>query len=231
MLWATRGPRWRQNLGYATGACAGTLLFLLFLLPGNDALHARGPMNTGHEDFRCESCHLPAPGSARQQLQANARYLLGWRASPADFGRADVEDEICLDCHDRPDDRHPIYRFLEPRFAEARQALSPQHCESCHREHQGARVTLDDIGYCVNCHEDTQLRRDPLDVSHERLIAEERWQTCLGCHDFHGNHVMKTAQRLVEALPPAAVRDYFAGGSSPYGSERRHRARQESELE
>jgi hypothetical protein len=225
------GPRWRQNLGYAAGLCAGALLLLLFLLPGNETLRARGPMNTGHEGFRCESCHRPAPGSVRQQLQANARYGLGLRATPADFGRRDVDNEACLACHDRPDDRHPVYRFLEPRFAKARQAIAPQRCESCHREHSGLRVTRGEIGYCQHCHGDTRLEKDPLDVSHERLIADKRWETCLGCHDFHGNHLRRTPERLDQAIAPAIIRGYFDGGATPYGRERRHRARRESELE
>jgi len=33
-------------------------------------LKTTGMANTGHEGLSCESCHLPAPGSTRQQLQA-----------------------------------------------------------------------------------------------------------------------------------------------------------------
>ena len=47
------------------------------LLPGVEHFTAPGKMNTGHERLACDSCHRPAPGTVRQQLQANARYLLG----------------------------------------------------------------------------------------------------------------------------------------------------------
>lgn len=220
-------PRRRQNLGYAAGLAAALLAVAVLLLPGNENLHAHGPMNTGHEDLDCDACHEPAPGTQRQQIQANLRYLLGLRATPADFGRADVGKDVCLDCHDRPDDRHPVYRFLEPRFAEARRDLGPQSCLSCHLEHGGGRVTVGDVGFCVACHEDTRLRNDPLDVPHERLIAEDRWETCLGCHDFHGNHVMQTAKRVGQAFPPERIRAYFAGGPSPYGDQLLREARSE----
>lgn len=221
------GPRRRQNIGYATGAVAGAVALAFLLLPSSEPLRAHGPMNTGHEDMPCGYCHREAPGSFRQQVQANLRYLAGGRASPADFGRQDVGNDACLACHDRPDDRHPVYRFLEPRFARAREALQPQACVSCHLEHSGRRVTQPDVGYCAGCHEDTKLRKDPIDVPHERLVADKRWETCLGCHDFHGNHVMKTATRLDRATPPAAIRAYFEGGRSPYGEEKRHEARRE----
>lgn len=222
------GLRRRHNVAYAAGITFGLLALGWLLLPASETLLAHGPMNTGHEGFRCESCHEPAPGTLRQQLQANVRHLVGLRATAADFGRRDVGNEVCIDCHERPDDRHPVYRFLEPRFAQARRDLAPQRCESCHHEHSGERVTLTDIAYCRSCHGETRLKRDPLDVSHADLIAARRWETCLGCHDFHGNHVMKTAERLEDAIAPEVIRTYFAGGASPYGRERRHPARKES---
>jgi hypothetical protein len=218
----TEQRRRPQNLAYAGGLLTGLVALLVLAVPAREAWHARGPMNVGHEALRCAWCHRDARGSFRQQVQANFRYALGLRQSPADLGRRDVGNQACLSCHDRPDDRHPVYRFLEPRFAEAREKLAPQQCTSCHREHTGKRVTLGEIGYCENCHEDTHLRKDPIDVPHERLIALDRWQSCLGCHDFHGNHLMQTATTLDRAIAPAQVRAYFDGGASPYGSVRRH---------
>ncbi len=220
--------RHRQNLGYALGISVGLTCLGVFLWPSQERLHALGPMNTGHEDFQCESCHKHAPGSTRQQLQATVRYWLGLRETPVDFGHQDVTNAVCLDCHDRPKDRHPVYRFLEPRFAKARNRIAPQHCVSCHREHQGQRVTLADTGYCATCHEDTQLKRDPIDVPHSRLIGEKRWETCLGCHDFHGNHVMQPPQVVQEAWTPEQIRRYFAGGPSPYPKKRYYQAKQET---
>jgi hypothetical protein len=220
-------PRRPQNLAYAGGIAAGLAALAVLLWPANEALHAHGPMNHGHEQLDCAFCHREAPGSYRQQIQASLRFVLGRRTSPADFGRRDVGNEACLACHERPDDRHPVYRFLEPRFSEVRETLQPQYCLSCHREHTGRRIMLAEIGYCANCHEETKLRKDPVEVSHERLIALDRWETCLGCHDFHGNHVMQTATALRNAIPPARIRDYFDGGPSPFGSERRHEPRKE----
>ncbi len=216
-----------QNLAYAGGLLAGLIGLAVLAVPAREAWHARGPINVGHETLRCQWCHRDARGTLRQQVQANLRYVIGLRDTPADLGRSDVSNEVCIDCHDRPDDRHPVYRFLEPRFAKARENLRPQQCMSCHQEHTGKRVTLAEIGYCENCHEDTRIRKDPIDVPHERLIELDRWQTCLGCHDFHGNHVMQTATAVGQAIPPAQIRAYFNGGVSPFGSERRHQPRKE----
>jgi hypothetical protein len=221
-------PRKRQHIAYAAGLLAGVLCLSALLLPANQHWHRRGPMNTGHESIQCPECHQNAPGSFRQQIQANLRYLVGRREHPVDFGKLAVGNEACLNCHERPNDRHPVYRFLEPRFKKARATLQPQRCVSCHREHRGQRIVLADIGYCITCHKNTRLRNDPLDMPHERLIADKRWTTCLGCHDFHGNHLMKTAKKVAQAVPPEAVRAYFEGGPSPYGRDVRYRARKES---
>lgn len=219
--------RRRQNLAYLAGICAGLLVLGLFLFPAGEKLHARGPMNSGHEDLQCASCHKDAPGSARQQIQANLRFILGQRDKPADFGHSPVGNEACLACHERPNDRHPVYRFLEPRFAKVRESLRPHRCTSCHAEHNGKRVTLAEVGYCVNCHKETKLRKDPVDVPHERLIALKLWETCLGCHDFHGNHIMKTAKSVENVIPPERIRAYFEGGPSPFGDARYHKAKKE----
>jgi len=222
------GPsRKRQNLAYGVGLSLGLFALMVLGLPIEEKLHARGPMNTGHESIACDGCHRPAPGSLRQQLQAEVRYVLGWRARAADFGRKAVDNAACLACHERPNDRHPVYRFLEPRFLKARQAIAPQNCLSCHAEHSGRRVTQQDIGYCVNCHKETKLRKDPLDVPHDRLIALKQWESCLGCHDFHGNHIYKVPDEAERIVPPARIRAYFAGGPSPYGDARHYKAKKE----
>jgi len=78
-----------------------------------------------------------APGSLRQQTQANLRNALGLCDHLADFGKLTVTNESGLGCHERPNDRHPVYRFLEPRFLKARVSLRPQLCVSCHTEHKG----------------------------------------------------------------------------------------------
>jgi hypothetical protein len=220
-----------QHMGYLAGAILGVLCLLLFVWPGQESLRARGPMNAGHEKLRCAACHRPAPGSLRQELQANARYLLGLRRTVADFGYRDVTNETCLRCHERRNDRHPVYRFFEPRFKKAREAIRPQFCTTCHLEHTGRRVTAQSIGYCVNCHEKTRLKNDPISIPHERLIADKRWESCLGCHDFHGNHVMKTKTAVDKAFPSDAIRFYFAGGRSPYPEEKHQKAKEEPDDE
>jgi Cytochrome c3 len=222
--------RRRQNIGYATGILLGFGCFILLSLPEQQQLHARGPMNTGHENFKCVSCHKPAPGSIRQQIQASVNYWIGKRATQVDFGHRDVANEICLACHERPNDRHPVYRFVEPRFYKAREKLRPQFCISCHLEHQGRRVTLSDSSYCVTCHEETRLKNDPVDIPHEQLVRTDRWETCLGCHDFHGNHVMKTKTAVRKVWDSAKIQAYFEGGRSPYPRTVHHRAKTEKDL-
>lgn len=227
MARSERAPRRQQAIGYLLGLTGGLLATGLLLLPAFESLHARGPWNTGHEELRCNVCHRPAPGTLRQQLQAGARHLVGLRATPADFGLQDVDNRECLACHDRPNDGHPVFRFVEPRFAGARAAIAPHLCVSCHREHTGVRVTAE-ISYCRHCHEDTRLKNDPIDIPHATLIAADRWTTCLGCHDFHGNHVMETATKLARAHPPTRIAQYFKGGASPYPKERYYEAKREA---
>jgi hypothetical protein len=215
----------RRRSGAKIGFALATVTLGFLLAPGQEHLHAPGRMNAGHENLSCESCHRPAPGTTRQQLQANARHLFGLRQHPADFGQKAVDNTDCLACHERPFDRHPVFRFNEPRFVEARKELGPQLCESCHTEHQGARVTAE-TGYCRTCHADLEMKNDPLDVPHAKLVRDERWDTCLGCHDYHGNHVMKTATRLADRAPASRIEGYFAGRSSPYPGRLKKAARE-----
>jgi len=216
-----------RDRGRALGAKLGGLLAALalafVLVPGQEHWSAPGSMNAGHGELACSSCHRRAPGTLRQQIQANVRYALGLRETPADFGHRAVRNRDCVSCHERPFDRHPVSRFLEPRFASARRALSPEQCVSCHREHSGARVTAP-VGACVQCHDRLSVAADPLDVPHAALVRDGRWNTCLGCHDFHGNHRMQTPTRLRDAAPEAVLTRYFGGGPSPYPAELRRRA-------
>jgi hypothetical protein len=206
----------RRQIGILTGVAVGAALVGVLGAPGCEHLHAPGPMNTQHHAVACSGCHREAPGTVRQQLQNVARHWIGLEAVAEDVGFREVTNDECLACHDRPEDRHPVFRFLEPRFAEARERLHPEHCSSCHREHNGVRITLPEITYCRHCHAETAVENDPIDVSHRELVAAERWETCLGCHDFHGNHAMKAPHRLHDAIPPDQIRTYFDGGRSPY---------------
>jgi len=219
--------RIRQNTGLAIGGIIGTGCVLLLALNIGERFLVPGPVITGHQDVRCDFCHQQATGTFRQQIQANAQFLLGQRPRAADFGRKDVTSTACLSCHDGPNDRHPIYRFFEPRFKKARQQIQPTRCISCHLEHTGKRVTKTEIGYCKSCHKDTALKKDPISIPHKSLIADKRWETCLGCHDYHGNHLMKTALDLQKALPPERISEYFEGGPSPYSEKKGYLASEE----
>lgn len=216
--------RRRRKWGRLAGLGAGLGAVVLLNLPGAEQLHAPGPMNTGHGELACEDCHVPAPGSLRQQFQAQVRFLLGMRAEPAIIGFLPVGNEDCLDCHRRARDRHPVFRFFEPRYTEARRILRPQHCTSCHQEHQGRRVTRSP-DFCRICHGKLTLKRDPLDIPHARLVRDKRWRSCLRCHDFHGNHRMRVAQRLSDAIPEERISRYFAGAASPYSRDKYDSAR------
>ena len=211
-----RRGRQRQNIGYLVGITFSLIFIFILLLPSQQKWHVKGPMNTGHEELNCQSCHRPAPGTMRQQIQANTRYFLGIRNTPVDFGYQDVSNTVCLECHQRPNDRHPVFRFVEARFAKAREEIQPQFCISCHLEHTGKRVTVERTTYCMHCHEDTKLKNDPITVSHDTLIRANQWETCLGCHDYHGNHVMETETVVQKAYKLEYILDYLAGGPSPY---------------
>lgn len=213
---SVRPPRLnRRQVAARVGLGAGVIGLGLILVAGGESFRAHGPLNTGHEDLACNQCHLKAEGTLRQQLQAEARHLLGLRPTPVDLGTRDVDSSRCLQCHNRPNERHPIYRFMEPRFAEVRASLAPQKCTSCHLEHNGTRLTATTT-FCQNCHGDLELKNDPVDVPHTQLVLEERWDTCLGCHDFHGNHTMTSPTVLAERTPLEEITAYFQGGESPY---------------
>jgi hypothetical protein len=224
---AAQFPR-RKPVAYRVGIAIGLSACVLLSTSAGERYLAHGPMNAGHEDIACEGCHRPAPGTLRQQIQAGIRFTLGLRGTPADFGYRPVGNESCLDCHERPNDRHPVYRFLEPRFAKAREAVRPHLCVACHAEHRGGRVTIAQLGYCENCHRETRLRKDPLDVSHAQLILLKLWDSCLRCHDFHGNHMRKAERTVEQLIPLETIRRYFDGGPSPYGEARYHKAKKEA---
>ncbi|HED15392.1 MAG TPA: hypothetical protein ENI64_01030 [Gammaproteobacteria bacterium] len=212
-----------HRVGYLTGIVVSLLGLAVLLYPENNLLSAPGSMNTGHETLSCNVCHLDAKGSLRQRLQANVQYLFGNRNNPVVLGHREVGNSDCLACHDRPEDRHPVYRFLEPRYAKVRREIQVQFCTSCHREHEGKRVTQK-TGFCVNCHDELLMRKDPLDIPHVTLIKEKRWESCLGCHDFHGNHIFTETNHVKEAWAENEILTYFNGGKSPYSKKRHYQA-------
>ncbi len=209
---------WRH---FRVPASLAIVLVLLALLPPLERGRARGPANTGHSDLSCEACHWDAPGTMRQQIQANTRKLLGTRESWAPFVHQPVRNGVCKECHDRQgEDRHPSFRFRESRFEEARAAIAPQYCTSCHLEHQGGRLTRSG-DYCTHCHQEFELEQDVLNPSHQQLADEERFDTCLQCHDFHGNHLYTVPETLEASFDLDTVRAYLDGGDSPYGTDKR----------
>ena len=222
--------RTRQNIGYLIGLLLGLGSIVILSISWGEHYLMPGPSNVGHEDVQCKYCHISAVGTFRQQIQANVQYLLGKRPKIADFGRKDVSNESCTGCHKRPDDRHPVYRFFEPRYKKVRQQLKPQFCISCHLEHTGNRVTLTETTYCQSCHKKLVLKNDQISIPHHELIREKRWQTCLGCHDFHGNHILETEKKVAKLISPQRILEYFQGGDSPYSDKKYKQASKEPDL-
>jgi hypothetical protein len=227
MSQATRNPPTEGRIkraAYLLGAVVVAAAIAAVAVPQAARFHAKGPANTGHADLDCTDCHKQAPGTVRQQLQAKVQFWLGLRATDAAFGHARVDNAQCTDCHAREQDAHPVHRFLEPRFAEARAELGAESCVSCHREHKGVRATVVPTA-CATCHQKLDLKRDPLDVPHRELVARKEWQTCLGCHDFHGNHKRVAQTRLEDAHAISTIIDYLSGGPSPYGQDMKYPSR------
>ncbi len=108
--------QWRY-IGLLAGIALGLLLVGFLNFPGRNSVVAKGPLNTGHEGLGCQECHAPVRGTVAQQVSSNVYHWLGLRKSTIGFGSEDVDSKDCLACHERPHDRHPISRFLEPRFA------------------------------------------------------------------------------------------------------------------
>lgn len=221
--------RQRQFLGGIIGLVLGAVLFYVLTLDATEDYVSVGPMNTGHDDLSCFACHADAKGNLLQQIQSNISYAVGARKESVDFGTQDVTLENCLQCHDRPNDRHPTHRFTEPRFKEAVKKVDATTCITCHKEHHGERVSITPVNYCMNCHQDLEVENDPLDVSHKTLIAKEEWLTCIQCHDFHGNHKYKVAEHLKDTIPMTALQAYFEGGKDPYSDVKKYKALSQDE--
>lgn len=214
--------RKRQFLGGIIGLVLGVGLFYFFTLESSEKYISLGPMNKGHEALSCYTCHTDAKGNLWQQIQSNSLHMVRAREHGVDFGTQDVTLNNCLECHDRPNDRHPNYRFSEPRFKEAIKHIDATTCITCHSEHHAERVTVPSINYCMNCHQKLVVENDPLDIDHKTLIANEAWFTCIQCHDFHGNHKYKVPTKLKDTIPMKTIQTYFNGGMDPYGTNKKY---------
>lgn len=218
----------RQISGIIIALIISTGIMAYSSISAGQWFHSPGPMNIGHEKLQCNDCHIASPGSTRQQLQAKLQYALGNRQSDAVFGYKPVDNNNCLKCHERPNDRHPVFRFFEPKFKKARSKIRAQNCVSCHNEHTGIRVSTN-IEFCQVCHEKLSLKKDPLTPTHEFLVTGKQWDTCLRCHDFHGNHKMKVPTDIKNAISTNKIFGYFAGDISPYSKEKFHKAKYSQE--
>ena len=216
--------RKRQFIGGIIGISVGAFIFFFLTLDSSESYISLGPMNSGHAEVTCVACHADAKGNLMQQMQSNFEYAVGMRKHEVDFGTNDVTSDNCLSCHDRPNDRHPTYRFTEPRFKEAITHIDATTCITCHTEHKGQRVTIASIAmnYCVNCHKDLEVEDDPVDTPHQVLIANKQWFTCIQCHDFHGNHTYQVATKLKDTIPMAVIQAYLKGGDDPYGTDKKY---------
>lgn len=207
----------RRKFGYCIGILILIVIILALISPQTMALHANGPSNIGHENLKCQHCHKEAIGSIRQRLQANVQYLLGRRATAVSFGLKAVSNNECIYCHERPNDRHPVYRFFEPKYKKIQKYIQPQFCVSCHREHTGKRVTSEII-FCKNCHKKLAIKNDPLLTTHKELTHKKDWISCLGCHDYHGNHQMTVNTDYQNKISKLNLEHYFNSAESPYST-------------
>jgi len=101
--------RKRQRIGSFIGISISIIIFILLPLKQNEDFLSLGPLNTGHEGLSCNACHTDAKGNLLQQLQSNISYTFGMRKTKVDFGTENVDTKKCLECHDRPNDRHPTH--------------------------------------------------------------------------------------------------------------------------
>lgn len=205
-----------RNKFYLISLILGLILIYIFTLEAFSSWRISGDMNKGHEKLSCVECHQPAKGTTRQQIQSNVKYWLGFITEATPFGYITPDNKDCLSCHEREDDNHPVYRFNEPKFSKARKAIHPEHCSSCHQEHNGVRVTSKPTN-CKHCHKDLRLKEDKISPAHQTLIKDKNWVSCLGCHDFHGNHKRETPTKKENMIVEDTLKAYFLGGKNPYG--------------
>ena len=229
-----------QRAAYGWGIAVAVIAATLILSPGLENWHAAGPHNVGHTKIDCAECHTRSDGNVIGQAFGNIVHAVGFTDSAPYFVFTPADNEQCIACHDSPDNRHPADDYVSPEFDDARLAAGVHLCTSCHEQHLGTRVSAAPT-VCQHCHINTEgnpcflssaaaqledrsesckferPEDDPVDVAHTELIAGERWETCLGCHDFHGNHEREVPVLLADRLSETQIREYLDGGASPYG--------------
>ncbi len=215
-----------RRTAYGWGLIVAAIAAVLVLLPGRESWHAKGPANVGHTKTLCSECHAPAPGNFASQAFDNMMHALGLSDSAPHFIYTPAGNQECLACHTLPDDRHPVDKFMKPEFAKAREAMGVQYCVSCHQQHLGVRVSVTPQ-VCQYCHQNADMleklfddKDDPVDIPHTTLISDGRWETCLGCHDFHGNHKREVPKMMSQVLTEEEIQEYLDGGESPFGHRR-----------
>ena len=74
--------------------------------------------------------------------------------------------------------------------------------------------------YCVSCHADLKVRDDRTSPTHAQLLLQKRWDSCLQCHDYHGNHGWKAPLRVRDGASLQLLQRYMKDGPSPFGDTR-----------
>ncbi len=199
------------------GALLSLTLLAAFNTPQQEQFLSPGGDREMHEGMRCDQCHESAPGTIRQQVQANLQHWLGFRNNGASFITEAVDSVDCQDCHEMPNNRHPYHRFAHSEYFDLRAILGQHECSGCHDHHSSANI-VPSMDFCMHCHRVWGDKKDTITPRHTTLIAEERWETCLQCHDFHGNHDYSAPLLLTEALSVEQIQDYLDGNApAPYG--------------
>jgi len=211
-----------RNFWIRVAAMIAALLVVGVNFSNNGELKMIGSYNIGHEDLKCEDCHRESDGNMRQQIQHNTKTFLGLHGSKkyVDIKYKAVTNEVCESCHNRPNDLHPISRFKEIRFSKERQTMGVHECKSCHGEHTGKRVAHIKNDFCKSCHSNTIVKNDPIPVTHKYLFENKKWNTCMQCHDFHGNHKYVIPQKMRDTFSKEKVNDYLNGKTQLYSKKK-----------
>ena len=68
------------------------------------------------------------------------------------------------------------------------------------------------------------IENDPLEISHKELVVSKQWESCLQCHDYHGNHVRTTPHELKDTISRNSILEYFDGGKDPFSNKKKYKA-------